>query len=245
MGKMKVAVLLAAAFFFATAVHAQQREPSAWMNEIGPVIGIRGMFGANEGAEACYGLDYAHYHWNGLGFRTGVRYMPEYSNIDNAVWVPLAFSWRTHLRTKEERLQSGVSSLFPYSYGFDSPDFMTVVGAFLLNLFSRFELFAGVTPGYVFGQSEIYRREFRDSDGYEEEGIRVDHPFSLSLDAGFALSYRIWRFNLRVAPSVHYNLTDNYHLWYSLQSESQHIARHSDKALPWSASLDFGLLWQF
>ena len=207
MKRSKRAALIVAALFCITAAGAQRKDPTAWMDELGPVAGIRGRFGSGSGADACYGMDSGHYHWNGLGFRTGIRYMPEYGDIDNAVYVPLAFSWRSRLRTGQERLSAGVSGLSPYVY--DTPSFMTAAGAFLLNLFSRFELFAGLTPGYVFGMGDA----------------RPEHPFGVSADAGFALSYRIWRFNIRMAPSIHYSLTD--------------------RDFPWSASLDFGLLYLF
>ena len=218
--KFQLAALVAAAFFLSTAAAAQKRDPSAWMHEIGPVAGIYGFFGAESGADAFYGLDYSHSYWNGLGFRTGFRYMLECCNVGDVVSVPLS----------------------PYGFH-DTPSAGTVLGAFLLNLFSRFEVYAGVTPGYVFGKSNIYRHEFRG--GYVEEGVRLDRPFTLSVDAGIALSYRIWRFNLRLAPAVHYNLTDNYHLWSAEHSDADRIDRHSDKSIRWAASLDFGLLWLF
>ena len=240
--KFQLAALVAAAFFLSTVAAAQKRDPSAWMHEIGPVAGIYGFFGAESGADAFYGLDYSHSYWNGLGFRTGFRYMLECCNVGDVVSVPLAFSWRSRLRTEPERLAGGVAGLSPYGFH-DTPSAGTVLGAFLLNLFSRFEVYAGVTPGYVFGKSNIYRHEFRG--GYVEEGVRLDRPFTLSVDAGIALSYRIWRFNLRLAPAVHYNLTDNYHLWSAEHSDADRIDRHSDKSIPWAASLDFGLLWLF
>ena len=152
--KLQLAALVAVAFFLSTAAAAQKRDPSAWMHEIGPVAGIYGFFGAESGADAFYGLDYSHSYWNGLGFRTGFRYMLECCNVGDVVSVPLAFSWRSRLRTEPERLAGGVAGLSPYGFH-DTPSAGTVLGAFLLNLFSRFEVYAGVTPGYVFGKSNV------------------------------------------------------------------------------------------
>ena len=82
------------------------------------------------------------------------------------------------------------------------------IGVFLLSIFRRAEVFAGVTPGYLFGDGSIGRRlEGYSMDGtrYEsDEGILLNRRFMLTADAGFNLSIPIWRFSLDLSPAFHY-----------------------------------------
>lgn len=227
-----------------------QRKDSSWdpsllMREAGVSAGIQGILRSDRGAEAVFGVDFGRYYRNGMGWRTGLRYAGEYCDIDRFAAVPVAFAWRSRLRSPGEALVRGAEGLSSYRY--EQADFMTLMGAFLLNLFNRFELVAGVTPGYVFGGSDIYRHDFRDDAcvSFEDEGIRLAHPFYLSADLGFALSYRIWRFNLRFSPAVHYIFTDNFRLYRHFESASARVSEKIDKPLSWAASLDFGLNFMF
>ena len=82
----------------------------------------------------------------------------------------------------------------------------------LMNLFDRIEFHAGLTPGYVAGKSrDMYPSYHNIGMGYWEK-TWTEKPSSLSLsaDAGLNICFRIWRFDLKLMPSFHYNITDNY-----------------------------------
>lgn len=155
-------------------------------------------------------LTYGRYNHNGLGFRTGVQWMFENYDINDYLGVPLYFSWRSDKRTFKESVKQGVENAAwgayhdKFYYNSD-PDVQSALGSFFLGLFNRFEFFAGLTPGYVFGH-----REKSHGNSREEEYMRLNSRFSLSADAGLGLSFRIWRFELSAIPSVHYFITDNY-----------------------------------
>ena len=225
---------------------ASRNNPSAYGQEAGLSVGILGVAHSQIGADVLLGADYAHYYWNGLGWRAGLQYSSEYSDIDDFVGMPVALAWRSGLRTPGKSFYSASESLGYYLYS-EPAGFSDLLVTFLLNLFSRFEVFGGVTPGYLFGGSDISRSDYRNSEGaaFEEDGIRVASPFYLSADLGFALSYRIGRFNLRLSPVVHYIVTDSFRRWHRFESDSMPPSSLTDKPLSWAVSAQAGLYYMF
>ena len=88
----------------------------------------------------------------------------------------------------------------------------SMAAGFLMSPFSDMEFFAGLTPGYVAVASDIPSKSaWGGSWQYQavtwtEKGT----AFSLSIDAGMCLDYSIWRFDIKLIPAFHYNLTDIY-----------------------------------
>ena len=97
-----------------------------------------------------------------------------------------------------------------------------------------------MTPGFIAGSSETpSKSSWRDSQHWEDTWVEKKHAFSLTLDAGMALNYSIWRFDLKLTPAFHYNLTNNY---------VHHVSTgESDQTMPirWFFSLNGGLAFRF
>lgn len=192
-------------------------------------------------------LTYGRYFYNGMGFRTGVQWMFENYDINDYLGVPLYFSWRSGKRTFKESVKQGVDNAawgayHDKAYYNSNPDVQSAVGSFLLGLFNKFEFFAGLTPGYIFGHKEKSHGDTR-----EESYMRLNTRFSLSADAGLGLSFRIWRFELSAIPSVHYFITDNYRDMYITrytQAGGTDVYT-SDKAKSWQFSIQGGLSFTF
>ena len=193
-------------------------------------------------------LTYARYTDKGFGFRGGAQWMFENMGVDDYLGIPLSVSWSTgRKRTFRQSLENGVDNAAynayhdKYYYGND-PNTGSVVGSFLLGLFSGFEVFAGVTPGYIFGP-----RKTESGLGNEEHYSYVKNRFSLSADAGFGLSCRIWRFRLSIVPSFHYFITDNYREVdiYRYTHDGSTDVQYSDEPRSWQFSLQGGLSFSF
>ena len=172
----------------------------AQSRDIGLQVGLNVPMAQNVriGSDLMMGVSYGQFYYNGLGFRTGFQYAASTANINDVFGVPVAFAYRTHSKSAGERLESGAAGAWNQMMyrGTHRSDATGVLGGFLLNLFSDMEFFAGATPGYIAGASSLE--------------VEKRHDFSLTLDAGMSLNYSIWRFDLKLTPAVHYNLTNNY-----------------------------------
>ena len=71
--------------------------------------------------------------------------------------------------------------------------------------------------------------------------MQKPHSFSLTADAGVALTYRIWRFNLRLSPMVHYSLIKNYRDYTAQYLPTYPRPLERTKDIRWHFSLQFGL----
>lgn len=198
-------------------------------------------------------LNYGQFYRSGFGFRAGVQWSPSVANVDNAFGIPIAFAFRTKARSNIERLYNGARGasvvLDSYSrYGSDD-DYMArdVAGGFLLNLFRDMEFFAGVTPGYVFGNSSsVSRASWGDSWQYwEDSWTEKKQSFSLTLDAGLCLNYSIWRFDIKLIPAFHFNPIGNYA--YHVSSGQKDIGTQSSGIQPlrWFFTFSGGLSFRF
>lgn len=203
------------------------------------------------GSDAVLSVNYGHFSRNGLGFRIGVQWSPSVADIDNPIGVPVAFAYRTGGRSFRERLQSGaVGSVGAMAYEspyHDAGDMARdMAGGFLVNLFSDMEFFIGVTPGYVSGSSSSHARGmWGDSWQYwEETWTEKRSDFSISIDAGMCLNYSIWRFDIKLMPAFHYNLTSNY-VYRRTSGEEGAVLSETEMPLRWLFTLSGGLAYRF
>lgn len=180
----------------ATVTSAQKYKPG--FQELRFGVGIRGPVDRSLGlgSSEIVSLSYAHYGQKGFGYRVGAEFMPKNMDVNPYFGVPVAFSARTRARSFSESVTTGleaaaVGAVRDAVYGYE-PTAQSILGDFFLGLFNRAEFFVGLTPGYLAGTNVPLNR------------------FSLSADAGFSMSFRIWQFNLGFVPAVHYSLTKNY-----------------------------------
>ena len=70
--------------------------------------------------------------------------------------------------------------------------------------------------------------------------------FSLSADAGLDISFRIWRFDLKLMPAFHYNITNNYiyHLQEGVKG-SDEVILSTVKPIKWFFSFNGGFAFRF
>ena len=202
------------------------------------------------GSDLMMGVSYGQFHYNGFGFRAGFQYAASTANINDVFGVPVAFAYRTRSKSAQERFETGASGvrdavLYRYPYG--SGNAAGIIGAFLVNLFSDMEFFAGVTPGYIAGASE---RPKRTSGGtsmpyWEDTWVEKKNAFSLDLDAGVTLNYSIWRFDLKLTPAFHYNLTGNYLQHVDSGENGPEVLKSTTTPLRWFFTLNGGLSFRF
>ncbi len=186
----------------------------------------------------------------GKGFvaRGGVQWMFENMDIDDYLGLPLSVSWSSGRRTFRQSLENGLENTLrnaysnKYYYNYD-PTMDDVAGSFFTGLFNRIEFFAGLTPGYIFGPNDDSPRHGSYGGVSGESYMYIKNRFSLTADAGFGLSFQIWRFRLSVIPSVHYFITDNYrevnNKSYSTPTGTE--TTNSDKSRSWQFSIQGGL----
>ena len=224
-------------------------------DDIGFYAGVYDPMYKGEEADAVFGITYAHFYSNGIGYRTGFQLASRVAEVDNAFGIPVAFAYRTRSLNSSNRARRGVEAAGT-SFGYDvimgNPQpLQGALAAFLINLFSNVEFHAGLTPGYISGESSpvstaSWGPGFIDIDRtWTERNGR----FSLSLDAGACFNYRIWRFDLKLNPAFHYNLTRNY----IFNTESVRFENGSDvgvltsteQPLRWFFSFTGGLSFKF
>ncbi len=193
------------------------------------------------------GLHYGHYYHNGVGFRAGFQYSPTVVDIDNSFGIPLAVTYRTGSRTTSQKLTSAAYGVAmtqisdvddALKYGFAS---------FLMNLLDRLEFHAGLTPGYVAGKSRELYPSYHSSMGYWEKiWTEKNSSFALSADVGFDINFRIWRFDIKLMPTFHYNITNNYryHIQKGLRG-SDEVIRYTVKPIKWFFTFNGGLSFRF
>lgn len=187
----------------------------AQINDISLTAGVNVPMYKGVESDAVLNVSYGRFHYNGLGFRAGFQWSPSVADVDNAFGIPLAFSYKTRSKGTRERLLSAAEGSIDSAVGrgyADSGDAASgLIGGFLLNLFSDMEFFAGITPGYVAGQSSVKSRTaWGDSWRYWEEAwTERRNSFSMTVDAGMCLNYSVWRFDIKIMPAFHYDLTGN------------------------------------
>ena len=202
------------------------------------------------GSDMMLGVSYGQFHYNGLGFRAGFQYAASTANINDVFGVPVAFAYRTKSKSAQERFETGAigaRDAMVYRQPYGSRNARGFLGGFLVNLFSDMEFFAGMTPGYIAGASE---RPGRTSWGtampyWEDTWVEKKNAFSLTLDAGMTLNYSIWRFDLKLTPAFHYNLTNNYLYHLDSGENGPEVLKSTTTPLRWFFTLNGGLSFRF
>ncbi|MBQ3767283.1 MAG: hypothetical protein II874_11175 [Bacteroidales bacterium] len=223
---------------------------SAQSRDIGLQVGLNVPMSqkAMIGSDVMLGVSYGQFYHNGLGFRTGFQYAASTADIDDVFGIPLAFAYRTRTKSPGERFETGAAGARDAMIyrGTHRSDAVGFLGGFLLNLFSDMEFFAGATPGYIVGSSEIPSHFLRGnlSPYWEDAWVEKTHDFSLTLDAGVTLNYSIWRFDLKLTPAVHYNLTDNY-LYHLTVGDAGGAVKETTAPIRWFFTLNGGLSFRF
>lgn len=197
-------------------------------------------------------LTYGKYNDKGFGFHGGVQWMFENMDINDYLGLPLSVSWssgrRTFKQTLEDGLENTLRNAYHNKYYYNqNPTADNVVGSFFTGLFNRIEFFAGLTPGYIFGPNDDSPRHGTYGGVKGESYMYIKNRFSLTADAGFGLSFNIWRFKLSVLPSVHYFITDNYR---EVNNKSHTTptgteSDFTDQARSWQFSIQGGLSFSF
>jgi hypothetical protein len=167
-------------------------------------------------------LSYTRRYSGRWGWRTGVQYAQLDAPIDHYVGIPLAAVYRFRTESFDGRVKRAMDKSLDdlsWDYGGDPPDYekQRMRSSVVLNLFNIFlrrsELFAGITPGYLFGEGtrnpSIYGMTTSAGPIWMETGYQVNNRFSLSVDAGATLSIPLWRFSLDITPAAHYLITKN------------------------------------
>ena len=193
-------------------------------------------------------------HWC---WRAGVQYQLENTSIQDGIGLPVAAVFRTGTYGFDGSLRSAAKNsaaqvVWDGVAGYE-PEQMArdVLANFLLILFRRAEAFAGLTPGYVFGNESVSRHSAVSyppaTASYRDEGIRINHRFFLTADAGFTLSIPLWRFSLDLTPSVHYLLANSFSEYrQDIDPLTERpVGTPSLKPVRWQFSLSGGLSWLF
>ena len=233
----------------ATAANAQRINPESFTRELSGGVGFSTPVSSSNGADAAYWMNYSHYLDRHTGIRVGAQYMPENMEVDGFAGFPVALSLRTGMRqTNDAYTYGGLLALdlldtFVWDRWSDNV-FAGMLAVFLLSLLNRAEFHIGLTPGYVFGDTNLHRSSYKGLDGEwhdETTGTRKNGSLYCSADAGINLSWRIWRFTLNMTPEIHYNITGNYHM-YSANDQTVHP---QDTPVRWFFGMNFGLGYLF
>lgn len=197
-------------------------------------------------------ITYGKYNDKGFGVRGGVQWMFENMDINDYLGVPLSVSWSSGRRTFRQTLEGGLENTVRVAYNNkyyynQNPTVDSVLGSFFTGLFNRIEFFAGLTPGYIFGPNDDSPRHGTYGGVKGESYMYIKNRFSLTADAGFGLTFQVWRFKLSVLPSVHYFITDNYrevnNRSYNTPTGTEN--NFTDKSRSWQLSIQGGLSFCF
>ena len=216
-------------------------------DEIFATVGVHVPMYKNMESDMVIGLHYGHYYPNGVGYRAGFQYIPTVVDIDNSFSIPLAVTYRTGSRTTSAKLNSAAHGVARTQVYDEGDELKYGLATFLINLFDRIEFHAGLTPGYVAGKSRDMYPSYRDFGiGWEKTWTEKPSSFSLSADAGLDISFRIWRFDLKLMPAFHYNITNNYryHIQEGIRG-SDEVIRSSVKPIKWFFTFNGGLAFRF
>ena len=216
-------------------------------DEIFATVGVNVPIYDNMEGDVVVGLHYGHYYPNGVGFRTGFQYIPSVVDIDNSFSVPMAITYRTGSRTTSDKLTAAAYGIARIEVYDEDDALKDGIVTLLMNLFDRVEFHAGLTPGYVAGKSRDLYPSYHFGMGYwEKTWTEKPSSFSLSADAGLDVCFRIWRFDLKLMPTFHYNITNNYR--YHIQEGvrgSDEVLRHTVEPIKWFFTFSGGLSFRF
>ena len=202
------------------------------------------------GSDLMLGVSYGQFYYQGLGVRAGFQYAASTADINDVFGVPIAFAYRTRSKSTGERFETGVigaRDATVYRHPNGRGNTASFIGGFLLNLFSDMEFFAGMTPGYIAGASETPGGAPQSVSRlyWEDTWVEKKNALSLSLDAGMTLNYSLWRFNLKLTPAFHYNLTNNYIQHVISGENGPEELKDTTTPLRWFFTLNGGLSFRF
>ena len=259
---MKKAFLLPTLLFLTVlSASAQKKErfnlDFTW-NTVRAGYGVRIPMGSDLAPDGqALSLSYTRRFSNHWGWRTGFEYLPENSSVTDCAGLPVSLVYRTYTvgfgtGVQNAVLNSAADVVWDGVMGY-GPDQMSrdVFSNLLFILFRRAEFFAGLTPGYIFGEGTLPGSTYGISDGTQTtsyvETIQLNRRFSLSADAGATLSIPLWRFSLDITPAVHYLITNNFSEYHQeiAPSTGTPVGSPVLKSLRWQFSLDFGLSFLF
>ena len=211
MKRIVLTIILAASCIASFAQQKQRLNPDAFTTEVRFKAGLLTPItqSSQNQSDVVIGADYLKYFSQHLGYSIGAQYSPDYMNVNNYVGFPIAFVYHTRNRNIGSAVESGVFNMansYIWSRGHRSieDEFTT----FLLSLFSRAEIYAGITPGFL---GEGNYREYIDINGWDvAEGVRPSSHFTATLDLGLGWSYRISHVYITINPAFHYGLFGNY-----------------------------------
>lgn len=240
---------------------AQRKEPFnpdiTW-NTVRTAFGVRIPMGSDLAPDGeAFSLSYTRRFANHWGWRTGFEFMPENTSVSNGFGLPVSIVYRTSTvgfkqGVKTALVDSAADVVWDGVMGYGAEQMKRdVVANFLFILFRRAEFFAGLTPGYLFGESSFAGKVYGATDGTQTtaclQTIQLNRRLSLSADAGATLSIPIWRFSLDITPAFHYLVTNNFSEYHqSIDPETgAPLGSPVLKPLRWQFSLDFGLSFLF
>lgn len=235
----KILLSFLAALSFCVGSYAQSfiryddffRDISLGTGIVAPAFGSAG----NLGAETYYSLTVSHFTRRGLGYRFGGQYAENFVGLENAVAFPLAFSYRTRVRSFDDALTDTAYSLFAYDWLYmPENSISSLIFASLFFLFRQTEFNIGLTPGIIFGESKIRLVSTADNEQYWE-GVNKRSAFLLTADMACQFNIPIWRFCFYLSPSLHYVLTDNFQL----------VERYGTSNIRWLFSATAGIKFAF
>ena len=160
-----------------------------------------------------FSLEYKRFSAKGFGYGLGAEVVRDNISTGGGFGVPLRVAYRSPI----------VSSGYNVAYGAynaanialrnrnrlnQKDTWIDMLGSLILSMFSRAEVFAGLTPGFLMGDSVVL--PYAPGMAMADQGIIKDGGFYLSADAGFSLCYRLYRFNLSLTPAIHYFIVDPY-----------------------------------
>lgn len=221
-------------------------------NDIGIVAGYHFPMYKDSGEGVIWGIIYSNWASSGLEFKTGFQYISRIAYVENVFNVPFAVAFRTNVKDTHKRLYDGFESAAKssriYVYDDNSENIRNAVFSFLIGLFSNTEFYVGITPGYISGSNSSIRSSVWISDRkthWENSWTEVKNPFIMSFDAGLNLNYRIWRFDLKIMPSFHFNVIDNFVIHKSKGDSINGETFRTTSHVRWFFSISGGLTFNF
>lgn len=214
-------------------------------------------------------VNYGQFNHKGFGFRAGVQWSNEYAGAGDVLGLPVSFVYRTP--SKERWQNPGLvgsllgfdsSSLADVDYlyeGYERDSFGEAVVITLMGIFveaiSNAELFVGVTPGVVTRPcvTEPFSVDYPGlRDGWDGTEYSIRHSwtdkksdFMATLDAGLCVNIGIWKFDLKLMPAFHYDLTGNF-VWHeSFERAGVNELSVYHRPISWYFSFGLGLAYRF
>lgn len=100
-------------------IFAQKVDQINYANDVEVGVGIQGAPNTGKGVDLRIDMTYARFYNPGVGFRTGLTYMPVNLGIKNSVGVPIYFAWRNFGVNREARVEIDDAIVEPYYEKYD------------------------------------------------------------------------------------------------------------------------------